>query len=144
MRGFKLQETKIAFSTRVVAFGFTEGLPVEVAVLSRTLDTWVVLRESVRRPGQSALLATYFEYIASSLRTELVYLKRLPEPLIFFHCTYEAGQGEDVVRWVFKEAKMGAERGGYAFARWDRAPQATQAELSAALSLSGPPKRTCL
>jgi hypothetical protein len=139
-----MRNATVAFKPRRVAFGFTDGLPVDVAVLDRGQETWVVLRESALRAGQTALLATYFECIAASLRMELTYLKGLPGPLRFFYCTYEAGNRGAVVRWVFKEVRSPAGGSSNTPARWDRAKEATQVELSAALSLSEPPKRTCL
>lgn len=144
VRGIPLSEQITGFSPRFIAFSSTERLPVEMAVLAAKEGTWVILREGTRRPGQGLLLSTYFEYIAANLRTELLYLKRLPEPLKFFHCTYEAGQGKIPVRWVFKEVHLCFENGTYALARWDRAPRALQESLSEALNLLTPPKRTCL
>lgn len=134
------------FQLRRVPLGENDSLPFEMAAVERKTETWVVLRESRTgvAQGRAPVLGVYFEYVANYLRTELLTLRGLRAPLRFFHCSYEASAKTPPVRWVFKEVGLSELHGQYAMARWERASEDLSDELSEALSLWAPPKRTCL
>lgn len=141
-----MTEDVTPFSLRRVPLGSNDSLPFEVAALQREKETWVVLRESRTgiAQGRTPVLGVYFEYVANCLRMELLTLRGLRAPLRFFHCSYEASARKPPVQWVFKEVGLSEVNGQYAMARWERAPEGLSEELSEALSLWVPPKRTCL
>lgn len=134
------------FVRRGVPLGSGNSLAVDMAVLEHPGQTLVVLREAqdLDQP-RAQVLGTYFTHIATSLRTELVLLKQAREPLRFFHLLYEANADpRQPARWVLKEVKMALASGLYTLARWQKVEATFQDELSEALSLLEPPKRTCL
>jgi hypothetical protein len=130
---------------RSIAIGNFDVLEVEMALIAIGDQTGVVLREarrSPRRPGEVDLIGA-FEYAASILRTELVYLRKVSGNLRFFHAQYEM-RPTGVLNWAVQEVQIGEPGTRLAGAYWAAPDDATLMSLSEALSLWEAPQRTRL
>lgn len=137
------EELEGCFLTRRVPLGLEENLSVEMAVVTAPVQTFVVLRENSRANPPRRILANYFEHVAGLLTLELRYLKQHTLPLKFVHLAYEASRDpRSPAQWAMWEVQMKESQGLYTLARRERLEPALLRQLSEALSLTAPQRRT--
>ena len=123
--------------------GADECLGVEVVMVPNGAETWLLLREPRAKlnfqnpqPG----LTGAFEYVATILRHEFVYLHRLPDSFKFFHATYTMVPTTNL-NWSVEEVMLLLRDEQYVYARWLELDELTREILIAALNSLGPPTR---
>lgn len=137
-----MEQENSGFLKRQVPLGDAHWLTVEMARVHAPQESWVVLREA-RVAGSPPVLTACFEHICNALRTELVLLRGVREPLRFFHCRYEQ-RLTGRVTWSVKEVSMGVKEGRYHSASWLPASEAARERISETLCLPELPLRSPL
>lgn len=124
---------------RHIAIGQDSSLAVDMGLVPLPEGTGVVLRDARPRNAGALGLTGAFEYVATVLRHELVYLKNLPDNLRFFHARYEMCP-TGMPRWVAQEVLLrGTEQ--HAGASWVAPDEAAARAVTAALNSWGAPQR---
>jgi hypothetical protein len=127
-----MEQAIVGFSRRQVPLGEAHWLTVEMALVAAPGETWVVLREA--RGLGSPVLTACFEYVSNALRTELVLLRGVREPLRFFHCRYEQ-RATTHITWSVKEVELALKDERYHSASWLPASDAALTRISETLRL---------
>lgn len=122
------------FRVRHAAVSLNEAVAYERAFLEVDECTWVVVREA-RLPGHPPALHRCFEAVANAVRQELVFLKRQPDQLRFFHLYYEM-RGDQGVHWSAREVLFIRRNDCYALGTWVSIRPEAWDQFNAAWNLS--------
>lgn len=123
------------FLERSIPLGLDEFLSIEMAVVPDNGISWVILRESRTAKGHTPVLTASFEQIANYVRSELVWIRRLPDTLKFVHCRYEQ-RPTGTFQWNYQEVNMQLKDEIFGYATWRQVSPETADFINEALNLS--------
>jgi hypothetical protein len=130
--------------SRQIVDGPDASYTIELSIIPREDgSTWLVLRDC-QEPTRKSLgprLTGSFEYVATILRYEQVFLKNRADALKFFHARAEMAP-TGTLRWGFQEVCLLLSRDQYVFAKWMPTHPDTLETIIESLSSWGPPQRT--
>lgn len=130
-----VQVPKLNFQPRGIYAGEYKELSVLHAVRITESECLVLLTEKSKQGFQYSAIHRAFELIATAIRQELRYLKRITLPIRFFHAR-EVPQGENSCGWEVQEVVGDLAHEQFIYAKWTAAPDELKSEFIAALSSS--------